>query len=496
MELHISLVGRTNLSGEIYRQVRSAIVERRLRPGDPLPASRELARRLGVSRTTVTVAYDRLAGDGLVVSRVGAGTFVSGHAAALSRTPRGPRAGGRLRSRSIWESFAVPSPYARPAQFDFRTGIPDVTLFPHEPWRRLMARELRDAATRPGIYAHPAGHPALREAIARHLAVSRSVTASAEDITITSGTQQALDVMARVLIAPGDRVALEDPGYLPPRRLFETLGARIVGVPVDRQGIVVEAIPPRTRLVYVTPSHQYPTGVVLSLARRQALLAWAERHDAAIIEDDYDSEFRYGGRPIEPLETLDETGRVVYIGSFSKTLLPALRLGFLVTPPSIRAAVHKAKFVTDWHTSVLGQAALARFIDDGGFARHLRRMNAVYRERHDRIVRGLRQELVEHLELIPSMAGLHVAAFARTATVDQVQEVIEAAAEAGVAVQPLARCAVQPPGRPGLLLGYGAIDARRVGEGLGRLRDCFAAVAGLAGAGVSAGVDTLPSPRS
>jgi GntR family transcriptional regulator/MocR family aminotransferase len=496
MELHISLVGRTDLSGEIYRQIRRAVVERRLRPGEALPPSRELARRLGVSRTTVTVAYDRLTGDGLLVSRVGAGTFVSPQAEALPRGARGPRAGGMLRSRAVWDTFAVPTPYARPAEFDFRTGIPDVARFPHDTWRRLLARELRDGASRPGIYAHPAGHPALREAIARHIAVSRSVTASADDVTITGGTQQALDVIARALVAPGDRVAVEDPGYLPPRRLLETLGARIVGVPVDRQGLVVDAIPPRTRLVYVTPSHQYPTGVAMSLARRQALLAWAERNDAAIVEDDYDSEFRYGGRPVEPLETLDATGRVVYVGSFSKTLLPALRLGFLVTPPSIRAAVHKAKFVTDWHTSLLGQAALARFIDEGGFARHLRRMNAVYRERHDRLVRALRQTLADHLEVIPSTTGLHLAAFARRATVEGVQEAVEAAAEAGVAVQPLARLAVQPPGRPGLLLGYGAIDANRIEEGIARLRDCFEEAGGLAGAGVSAGVGNLPSPRS
>ena len=212
----------------------------------------------------------------------------------------------------------------------------------------------------------------MREAIARHIGVSRGIAASPDDITITSGAQQALDIVARSLLAPGDRVAVEDPGYVPPRLLFKSLGAQVYGVPVDDQGIVVDALPRHTRLVYLTPSHQYPLGVTLSLPRRLALLAWAERNNAGIIEDDYDSEFRFEGRPMEPLQTLDTSGRVIYVGSFSKTMLPSLRLGFVVTPPSLQAAMHKAKHLSDWHTSTLAQAALARFIDDGGFGNHWR----------------------------------------------------------------------------------------------------------------------------
>jgi GntR family transcriptional regulator / MocR family aminotransferase len=473
MELHVSLVGRKHLSGEIYRQLRRVILNGRLRPGDLLPPSRELARGLGVSRTTVTVAYDRLAGEGFVTSRVGAGTFVSGQIARVAPGAKAHRTEGALRPRPIWDSIPLSTAFAGRPRFDFRTGVPDASLFPHQRWRRLLARELRSEAVAAGGYAHPAGHPGLRAAIARHIAIARGVEASAEDITVTCGTQQALDVVARVLLAPGDRVAVEDPGYPPPRRLFESLGARVIGIPVDRDGLVVEALPRQIRLVYVTPSHQYPLGVPLALPRRLALLAWAERNNAAIIEDDYDSEFRFGGRPIEPLQTLDTSGRVIYVGSFSKTMLPALRLGFVVIPPSLRSAVHKAKYVTDWHTSILGQAALARFIEDGGFARHIRKMGGVYRARHDLLTRVLGQELADHLEVVPSAAGLHVAALARTGSADRISAFTRRASDAGVAVQELSRFAVDAPGRPGLVLGYGAIPTARIEDGIRRLRSCF-----------------------
>jgi GntR family transcriptional regulator/MocR family aminotransferase len=292
-------------------------------------------------------------------------------------------------------------------------------------------------------------------------------------VTITNGTQQALDVLARVLLAPGDRIAVEDPGYSPPRRLFETLGIRVVGVPVDREGLIVDAIPRGVRAVYVTPSHQYPLGVTMTLARRQALLAWAERNNAAVLEDDYDSEFRFGGRPLEPLQTLDITGRVIYIGSFSKTMLPTLRLGFIVTPPSLRSAVHKAKYVTDWHTATLVQAALARFIDDGGYARHIRRAGAEYHERHDMIADALTCDFADCLEMIPSSTGLHLTARAPKALPLQIASVAQRAAEAGVAFQTLSSFAVGESAQAGVVLGYGAIATSDISEGLRRLRKCF-----------------------
>jgi GntR family transcriptional regulator / MocR family aminotransferase len=473
MEFHVSLIDRKDLSGEIYRQIRRAIVDGRLRPGEFLPPSRELARRLSVARTTVTVAYDRLASEGFVSSRVGAGTFVNEHVASSLDEAKRNLPDGPLRPRPIWDSIPLSTAFAAPAQFDFRTGLADASLFPHVRWRRLLSRQLRSEIVSRGVYGDPAGHPGLREAIARYISVARGVEASVDDVIIVSGTQQAIDVVARTLLEPGDQVAVEDPGYHLIRWLFESLGLRVNGVPVDQDGLIVEALPRHARLVYVTPSHQYPLGVSMTLSRRRALLAWAELNNAAIVEDDYDSEFRFEARPIEPLQTLDNSGRVVYVGSFSKTMLPTLRLGFLATPPSIRAAIERAKQLADWHTSLPLQMALASFIDDGGFARHVRKMRNIYRVRHAMVTEGLTNEFADHLEAIPSSVGLHVAALARTATVDEINAVARRASDAGVQVQTLSRFAVQAPAKSGLVLGYGAISSSSIEEGLRRLRHCF-----------------------
>ena len=473
MEVHVSLVGRKNLSLEIYRQLREAVLDGRLRPGDRLPATRELARRLSVSRMTVTVAYDRLSAGGFVESRVGAGTFVSENVPLATGPSEEYGADGPVCPRPVWDSVRVSEVFARGALYDFRTGIPDAALFPYDAWRRLVARQLRPGTVGPGFYAHPAGHRGLREAIARHIGVSRGVVTTADDITVTNGTQQALDILARVLLDPGDPVAIEDPGYVPPRLLFRSLGARVVGVPVDEEGLIVDALPRRTRLVYATPSHQYPLGMPMSLARRVALLEWAERNNAAIIEDDYDSEFRFGGKPIEPLRALDSRGRVAYVGSFSKTMLPTLRIGFIVSPPSLRQAVQRAKYVTDWHTPLFIQQALAQFMDDGGFARHVRRMNRVYEARHQLVVSTLVRDFADQLEIIPSDAGLHVSALARNASPDEMAVVVRRASEAGIEVLELSRHWLEGTGRAGLALGYGAIPTDDIEAGLSRLRECF-----------------------
>src|SRR5436190_6826284 len=287
MDLHVSLVGRTDLNGEIYRQLRQAILAGRLRPGERIPSSRELAFRLGVSRTSVAVAFERLAAEGFVTGRTGAGTFVCASTVDTREVPR-DRARGALRPRPVWDSISLSSAFAAPAVFDFRTGLPDAALFPHHDWRRMLARTRRSET---GIYGDPAGNRELREAIIRHLAISRGVEASADDVTITNGAQQGLDLVAKVLLSPGDRVAVEDPGYVAPRNVFSALGIRWTGVPVDLDGLVVEQLPHRARLVYGTPSHQYPLAVAMAQFRRLALLAWAEKNNAAILEDDYDSEF-------------------------------------------------------------------------------------------------------------------------------------------------------------------------------------------------------------
>jgi GntR family transcriptional regulator/MocR family aminotransferase len=471
---HVSLVGRTDLSGEIYRQIRQAILDGRLRPGERLPPTRELATTLSVSRSTVTVAYESLLAEGFATSHTGAGTFVSHQFEAKRPASKTRRSTARaIQVRRVWETIPLPTAFDRAARFDFRTGLPDASLFPHRAWRRVMARALRSREMTAGVYEKSAGNWDLRAAVARHIGISRSVSVSPDDVIVTNGTQQAVDIVARVLLEPGDVVAMEDPGYRPLKELLKALGARVIGVPVDSEGLVVQALPAEARAVYVTPSHQFPLGVAMSLSRRRALLAWAERNNAVVVEDDYDSEFRFGGRPLEPLQTIDSAGRVVYVGTFSKTLLPTLRLAFMVVPPSLREAAHKAKFVTDWHTATIAQSALAQFIDEGAFARHIRRVSRIYSERHAMLTAEIKRNFGDYLDLVPSSTGLHITACARGASADHIDAIVSRAFELGVAVDTMWPCRVDRKPPAGFVLGYGAIETSRIAEGLRRLRGCF-----------------------
>ncbi|GAA4706723.1 MocR-like pyridoxine biosynthesis transcription factor PdxR [Phytohabitans rumicis] len=472
MDFHVSLAGRRELAAGIYRQLLDAILDGRLRPGERLPPTREMAQRLDVSRNTVAVAYERLTAEGFLVGRVGAGTYVSAERLAKARSRAAP-VGSGVQPRDVWRTLPVPAETPSTVEYDFSVGVPDARLFPFETWRRLVAHELRISTVRAAGYGDPAGHAGLRAAIARHVGVARSVRAGADDVLVTHGAQQALDLVGRVLIEPGSTVAVEEPGYWPARLLFRSLGARVVGVPVDGEGLDVAAIPAAARLVYVTPSHQFPLGTPLSLARRAALLAWAERRNGVVIEDDYDSEFRFEDRPLEPLQSLDRSGRVVYVGSFSKTLLPMLRLGFLVAPASLRPALRTAKRLTDWHGDQPTQGALARFIDEGLLARHVRKATRQYAARHGRIVAALRDDFGDWLRVVPSAAGLHLCALAAPGVPSDMDAVVARASAAGVAVQSLAAYHGDPPGRPGLVIGYGAIPYDRIGAGLRRLAASF-----------------------
>ncbi|HEY4023227.1 MAG TPA: PLP-dependent aminotransferase family protein [Pseudonocardiaceae bacterium] len=464
MDFQITVGERGDRAARIYQQIRDAILDGRLRAAEQLPPSRELAARLSVSRNTVALAYERLTAEGFLSSRVGAGTFVSGDRPG-TRGRTAP-AGTGVRPRALWadaEVFGLPRP-ARP-RFNFSVGTPDPRLFPWETWRRLVAQVLRPATFRESGYDEPAGHADLRAAIARYIGVSRSVRAAAEDVLVTRGAQQALDLIGRVLIEPGDVVAVEEPGYPPARALFRSLGARVVGVPVDAEGIAVSSIPVGARLVYTTPSHQFPLGTAMSMARRAALLAWAQRHDAVIVEDDYDSEFRFADRPLEPLQSLDRTGRVIYVGSFAKTLLPMLRMGFLVAPGSLRAALHAAKQLTDWHNELVGQIALARFIDEGMLARHVRKATREYAQRRATIATILATDFADWFDVLPSSAGLHLCAPVRPHASIDVASVAAQARQAGIAVDELASYG----GGPGLVFGYGGISNVDIPAGLARL---------------------------
>jgi GntR family transcriptional regulator / MocR family aminotransferase len=409
MDVHIRLARRGDLSVQIYRQLLEAVLDGRLRSGERLPPTRELARRLDVSRNTVGVAYERLVADGVLIGRVGSGSFVSAEPLRRLHARRAPA--GAVHPRPVWRSIpALVDRPPDPAAYDFRVGTPDVALFPFTTWRRLVANELRSPPAPYAKYGHPAGHAGLRAAIARHVGVSRAVRADADDVIVTQGAQQAFDLIGRVLISQNMCVAVEEPGYPQARLLFRSLGAHVVGVPVDDEGLDVDAIPRNARLVYVTPSHQFPLGTAMSLRRRTALLAWAGRRGAVIVEDDYDTEFRLGGRPLDPLQSLDRTGRVIYVGSFSKVLLPTLRLGFLIAPATLQPALHAARQLSDWHGELATQAALARFIDEGLLARHVRKVAREYADRYARIADVLERRCARWLRLIPAAAGMHVAA--------------------------------------------------------------------------------------
>ena len=474
MDIHISLEGRRDLAGQIYRQFRDAILDGRLKAGQTLPPSRELARRLAVSRNTVGVAYDRLIGEGFIETRIGAGTYVCDH----SRAPARP--GPQLASQELHQHprWSIPAPrwnaVGRPparatTTYDFRVGVPDVALFPFETWRRFVSRELRLSAVKTAAYGESAGHEGLRAAIARHVGVSRGVKADADAVIVTSGAQQAIDLTARALSGPGDCVAVEEPGYPPPRLLMQSLGARVVPVRVDRQGLVVDELPDDTRLIYVSPAHQFPLGMPMSLSRRIELLAWAGEHDAAIIEDDYDSEFRFGGRPVETLYALDTRGRVLYVGTFSKTMLPAIRLGFVIAPQSVRRALRLAKYVSDWHSPLPAQAALAHFIDEGLLARHVRKMRSEYSSRHERVLQVLAGQ-GDWLRPIESAAGMHLTALLPQGRHLSAEEVLERTDGSGVAVNALSAFYAGNVTQSGLVLGYGAIPLHEIENGLNLLR--------------------------
>lgn len=453
----------------LHRQLQAAILDGRLRPGLRLPASRALAEGLGVSRNTAVAAYDLLLSEGYLFGRPGAGTFVADilpRRAAMA-APAADAADRRL--AAFWRD--LPQPPASPglAEFDFGAGLPDKSLFPFPVWRRLSARALRQLERVPTVYAAPEGQPALRAAVARHVSFARAVACAAGDVIVTGGAQQAFDLLARILVTPGETVvAVEDPGHPPTRRAFAAAGAVLAPVPVDDEGMVVELIPPGASVVCVTPSHQFPLGSTLSPRRRARLLDLARAGDAVVIEDDYDGEFRFGSRPLDALQTLDRSGAVFYVGTFAKSLFPALRLGYVVAPPWAHRALAAAREVADAHGPVLPQETLAAFIDEGHLARHIRRMRKVYEHRREALLAALARHFGGRLVPIPATAGLHLAA--RLTDGGSAAEAAARAAAVGVRAVPLQRFALEPDAAPnGFVFGYGLIAAERIDEGIGRL---------------------------
>jgi len=449
VELFLDLDDARPQKVQLYEQLRTAIVEGRLTPGDRLTPSRIVAADLRVSRATVTEAYGRLSAEGYIEGRSGGGSVVS--AAPPQVRPRHRAAALKPTRRA-----AGITPYAldptEEAPFNCRPGHVDLALFPVAAWRRCVVRTLNRA---PGQYGDPRGTPELRAALANWVARSRGVTATAEETVVTSGAGQAIDLVARVLADPGAAVAVEEPGYPPAVSLLRSQGLRVVGVPVDKHGIVVEAIPPRVRLVYVTPSHQYPLGMVMARHRRLELLHWAARCGAAIVEDDYDSEFRHTARPLEPLQRLDRDGRVIYVGTFSKSLSPALRIGFLVAPHTLLPALRAARAAVDWCPPPATQEAFTHFIVDGYLDQHLRRTRRRYAKRHRLMREALDRYLPAGYRRLPTEAGLH---FAVTGPWDVTDPDLAAALrQHDLLVSSLRRTYAFSPAATGLLLGYAGL---------------------------------------
>jgi len=449
------------LADQIYEQLRRAILDGRLRRGDRLPPTRELAATLKISRHTVTTAYGRLSAEGYLLGRRGGGTVVSDLIVAGAHRPAETATRG---------AATGPSETSRHVVYDLRAGVPDPRLFPSAEWKRYLRRAVD---RHDGAYGQPAGLIELRIALARWIARSRGVGATHEQVVVTCGAQQALYLLARSCVRNGDVVAIEDPGYLPFRRVVETIGADVVAVPVDDEGLVVDAIPSAARMVHVTPSHQFPTGITMSLRRRMALLSLARRHGMVIVEDDYDSEYRHVDRPLEPLFRLDRNGSVVYVASFSKILSPALRLGFAVVPPALLPAMLDLRRLIDWAPATVDQSALLGFVADGWLDRHLRRSRRVYRARH-RLVSGWLERLAERgiVEAPPSNAGLHVAA--RLHGGRDEAEIIARLAERGVAIEGFGSSVVHAS-TSGILLGFGLIDEGGLGDAMRVVEDVLAA---------------------
>ena len=489
----LQLDGEGSLYRQAYRALRAAILDGRLRSGERLPSSRSLAREAKLARNTVLQAYEQLVAEGYAVARRGAGTFVAAELPeALARpAPTGRRAGGAgacapapLSAYGERAVALVPRGPSwgrrRPApRYDFRYGDPAYDDFPHATWCRLLARRARRASERHLSYGPPGGAPELREALAVYLSRMRGVACAPDDLLVVYGTQQAIDLTARVLVDPDTPVIVEEPGYPGIRSALAIAGARVIPIPVDEEGLRVELLAEHeARLVCVTPSHQFPTGSVLPLARRAALLAWAERCGAFVLEDDYDGEFRYDGRPLESLQALDRSGRVLYAGTVSKLMFPALRIGYLVMPPSLRDALLAAKAFADTGTAHLEQRVLADFIAEGYFERHLRRARVRNAARRAALLAALDAELGDAVDVAGANAGLHVVAWLRDVAPAELRRLREEATRRDVGVHPVTPFYARRPRRAGIILGYAALDAPAIREGIRRLAEAVAALRG------------------
>jgi GntR family transcriptional regulator/MocR family aminotransferase len=464
---------------QLYAALRDAILDGRLRPGVKLPSTRDLADRYELARGTIVIAFDQLKAEGYLSGRIGSGTYVSEvlpeallHAGPGTRA-RQHGAGRRPRRLSdVAKRAEAFKPSLAPAARAFRANQPALDLFPTTLWAQVAGRRLRRASTALLKGCPPGGYPPLQRALADYLGSSRGVICAPEQIAIVSGVQEAIDLTARLVLNPGDGVCIEDPGYMAAARAFAAAGASMTHVPLDDEGMTIprrvkdrRGQPPR--LVYVTPAHQFPMGMTMSLARRLALLDWARRTGALIFEDDYDSEYRFAGTPVPALQSLDRDGSVLFAGSFSKVLFPSLRIGYLVVPPDLVDRVEAIKSLTSRHAPLIDQVVLCDFMTEGHFGRHVRRMREIYAGRLTALLRAVRDQLDDVVEVSPVEAGLQTPVTFRR-DIDAVA-VKHAAAERGVEVFELSRYGARPLARDGLLLGFAAVDEAEIRRGVKEL---------------------------
>lgn len=483
----VSLDGRGALYEQLYRALRDAIRDGLLAPGRRLPATRRLASDLEVSRNTVLGAYSLLRSEGYTVARVGSGTYVSStlpEAYLLAGARRENGRGGsapapvRLSRHGRWVAELGggrrrrDDPRFAGVLYDFSYGRLAYDDFPHAVWQRALSRASRETSAASLDYGDPAGEPPLREAVAEYLGRVRGVRCEPERIVVVNGSRQGLDLAARLLLDPGDAAVLEDPHFDEARRLLTAWGVRTLTVPVDDDGLRPERLPrddDRVRLAYVTPSHQFPSGGVLPLERRLELLEWAEGEGVYIVEDDYDSEFRYEGRPVEAVQGLDRRGRVIYLGTFSKVMSPALRVGYLVLPERLAPAFREAKWLADCHTPRLVQRALAAFLAEGHFERHLRRVRTRNAGRRRALLEALDVHLGDRIEVAGSNAGVHLLLRVPDLPAAAVPGLLERAARRGVRVYSALHYYASPPDHAELLLGYASMTERQIEAATGRL---------------------------
>ncbi|WP_420103992.1 PLP-dependent aminotransferase family protein [Bosea sp. (in: a-proteobacteria)] len=468
--LHLPLDqdSRRPIFQQIYLALREAIVANTLAPGSKLPSSRDLAQRLGVSRTSVVSAYDQLLAEGYVVGREGSGTYVSDDVpAAIVTAGQPPGAGGSAGRQVVSLAGARYGRFAAeltpPGNLPFAAGCCSVDAKTIEAWRRIGSEQMRHLDPVNLSYADPRGEVSLRREIAAYLRAARAVQCDEDQVIVLSGAQQAIDLSIRTLIDPGDPVWIEDPGYGATRAALSAAGAGIVPVPVDEHGLDVAAGIAATggaRAVYITPSHQYPTGAVMSMSRRLELLAWAAQNGAWIIEDDYDSEFRYAGRPLASLQGLDRNGCVVYVGTLSKLLFPGIRLGFAVVPHQLVDVFRGARYLSDRSPPTLQQAMTAEFMRQGFLTSHIRRMRQRYREARDVLVEAIDRHLGDLATIEVPECGIQLVIHFREAISDIA--VAEAAARQGLTVKPVSPHYMEAPARQGLVLGYSGFDNHRL----------------------------------